>query len=186
MHNLASVSSNAISKARPFIYKTKKKKEKKSSLSVHFVSHNLHTASAFCVPYFEEVFWWYHQWHFVHLWFLYGDKNISAQAIFPLSASWAISTKNPLTLGCGAREREKKGQTGYKEWDISRDDQTELFFKGIWVTEHRDVLETQEDKQEKNLIYLWLFDVFIFLFLPTGIIMCVETGFCGGWPHRWP
>lgn len=64
-----------------------------------------------------------------------------------------------------------------------RGDQTENFFNR--VTEHRDGLEAQEDKQTKeNLIYLWLFDVFIFLFLPTGIMMRVQTEFCGGWPHR--
>lgn len=149
MHNLASVSSDAISKAKPFIYVFKKKKKKKLLLCAFSkpLTSQLRPPFVFSTG-FTEVF---------------DDTAttcISSSVVFytriqtsapkPYSRGTparAVSTRSPLPSDV---ERRQKGQTGYKEYDFSIDDRTEF---SSMRRSHRaeDVLgKTREDKREKT------------------------------------
>ena len=116
MHNLASVSSYAISKAKPFIYLLKKKKKKKKrSFSVHFLSHNpsqLPPPFLFSTGFTESIWWYRHRLRpFIRGFFIQGYKYQHPSHILA-DRRTSGQHKEPFTVGCGA---QAKGQTGYKE-----------------------------------------------------------------------
>lgn len=117
-----------------------------------------------------------------------------------LNAPRVISTKNPLLEDVNKGEKVKTAVRTKPLAGITRLNSSSIEAE----SQNTEILSKRRRTKQENLIYLWLFDVFLlFPFLPTGIIimmmmmiliiiiiiviiiiMCVLTEFCGGWPHR--
>lgn len=140
MHNLASVSSNAIKGKTLYLLAT--------VLTLHppLVSNQQHPSICDFYTYLLQTSapkpyfcWMHHRW--------------SAQGTLYCRTELKKKTK------------KQKVNVALKDWDVTRDERTELFFSWNWVTEHWSVSEAQEDKQDKpkNLPVV-VFDVFVSLF----------------------
>lgn len=62
-----------------------------------------------------------------------------------------------------------------------------IFLRWGWLTEQRMFLEKHGRTNERKPNLPVAVRCFSFLSLYPPALLCVfETGFCGGWPHRWP